>query len=609
MMQRISIALTWALCMTGIIGATVPRGACAQSIESQSQEAPASPSEGDGSQPPSTPLSNDEAAQDSSSSAEAPADSSAAAPSEVPSDPAPLVIDVPPVREVTRTTVAAGAKGAMTGKVLDAEYRQPLPNARVGAYTIAPGDSAWTMVAGAATELDGKFRLPVPVGTYRLIVSLQSYTPTVREDLKVLPESIVDVTLILTPKPIQIQGVQVKGEVKAGTEAGALLNQKKAAVVSDAVTSEQIGKTTDSNAAEALQRVTGLSVVEGKYVFVRGLGERYSSTQVNGSTVSSPEPNKRVVPLDVFPAGVLDQVVVQKTYTPDQDAEFAGGVVSLSTKDFVQGHTFTPTASIGYSANAVQRSYLSYPGGKLDFLGFDDGTRALPDLIPKDQRATQSTLGGPGFPAEQLQEMGRSFQDVWEGREQHASPNYAVGGAYSGGFKVLGKDAGFLGSVSLTNDFVSLDRQNNAYAGLYDQLAPIYTYQVTESVGKTLGGALANFSLRPSASSTIRLRGLYTRSSEDATRISNGPNFDYGTPGVRIEHLGYVERGLSSGAVSGEQTLSGLGHLVYRHWQTLSTPQMYGAFALVGALGLLLTRGLRAVQTRTLRWQDEPGRL
>jgi hypothetical protein len=456
----------------------------------------------------------------------------------------------------------ARGKGILSGTVLDAEDHQPLANARVGAYSIAPGDSAWTMVNGAATSPEGSFRLPVPPGVYRLIVSLQSYDPTVQDDIQVAAESTVDVRVQLVPKPIQMKGVQVQGKQNKGTEATALQNQKKAPVVSDAVTAEQMSKTTDSNAAEALQRVTGLSVVEGKYVFVRGLGERYSSTQVNGSTVSTPEPNKRVVPLDVFPAGVLDQVVVQKTYTPDQDAEFAGGVVNLNTKDFLEGRAFAQSVSIGYSANATKRSYLTYPGGGLDFLGFDDGARALPDVIPRDQRATQSTLGGPGFTAAQLQEMGRSFSDIWQGRGESAKPNYSVAGSYASGFKLFGRDAGFLASLSLQNDFVSQERQNNTYSGVDEQLTPIYEYEVTESIGKTLGGGLTNLSFRPYEHGTVRLRGLYTRSSDDATRISEGPNHDYGSPGVRVEHLGYVERGLLSGVASGEHRLPALANVL-----------------------------------------------
>ncbi len=459
----------------------------------------------------------------------------------------------------------APGKGLITGTVIDADDKMPIPNARVGLYQIAPGDSVWSTVTGAATGADGGYRFEAAPGLYRLIVSLQSYAPTVRDDIKLSVGESVDVRISLVPKPIMMEGVDVRGAEVRGTEASALSKQKKAAAVSDAITSEQIAKSTDSNAAEALQRVTGLSVVGGRYVFVRGLGERYSSTQVNGSSVGTPEPNKRVVPLDVFPTGVLDNVVVQKSYTPDQDAEFGGGVVNLNTKDFIEGRSFTQNVSVGYSANATRRSFLTYPGGNLDFLGFDDGTRDLPDLIQSlagDQRVVPGTLGQPGFTAEEIQAMGRSFANVWSPRGERVAPNYSVAGSYASGFKMFGKEVGFLTSLTLNNSFSTMERQNNAYVGSATDLTPLYRYNITESIAKVLGGGLGNLSLRADDHTTFRVRALYTRSSENAARISNGPNYDYGSDGVQIAHLGFVERGLLSGALSGEHRVPRLGNLL-----------------------------------------------
>ena len=211
----------------------------------------------------------------------------------------------------------------------------------------------------------------------------------------------------------------MKGEEAKGSEATSLNKQRKADFVSDAITSEQIQKSTDSNAAEALQRVTGLSVVQGKYVFVRGLGERYSSTQVNGASVGTPEPNKKVVPLDVFPAGALDNITVQKTYTPDQEGEFAGGVIDLSTHDFVSGRSFTQTINVGYSVMTARFDYLSYPGGKLDFLGVDDGTRyPSRSRLAGDKRSRPALFG---------EKVSRRRRRSWGLLQQGSPPSRRVG--------------------------------------------------------------------------------------------------------------------------------------------------------------------------------------
>ncbi len=470
------------------------------------------------------------------------------------------------VRGQTVQGGAAAGKAVIMGEVLDQEDRQPLSNARVGIYRISSTDSAWATVAGALSGPDGGFRFEVPPGTYRVIFSYQTYTTNVMDDVMVALGETREIVATLTPKPLQIKGVEVKGTEARGSEAASLSKQKKAAFVSDAITSEQIAKSTDSNAAEALQRVTGLSVVEGKYVFVRGLGERYSSTQVNGATIGTPEPNKRVVPLDIFPSGALDNVVIQKSYTPDQEAEFGGGVVQLNTRDFADARTFTQSLSFGGTGNGFRRGFMTYPGGSFDFLGFDDGTRDLPGLVRQlagNRRITQkSAFSNDGLSADQIQAIGRSFDKVWSPRSKNAPPNYSYAASYSRPMKLLGLESGVLASFSLSNSFKNEDAFQNAYAGSRTSLTPLYEYQVHKSDASVLGGALGNLSVRFGSHHRAHLRTLYTRSADDEARVSVGPNYNYGSPGFRVTKLGYIQRGLLSNVLSSDHTFPSLGNLL-----------------------------------------------
>ena len=421
-------------------------------------------------------------------------------------------------------------------------------------YHTSPGDTVWTMVTEGLTDATGAFRYELPAGTYRVILYAQSYSVSVRDDVAIAPGATLDLSATLTPRPLEIQGIEVQGDQKRDTEASALVKRKKAETVTDGISAEQIAKSTDANAAEALQRVTGLSVVGGRYVYVRGMGERYSSTQVNGSPLGSPEPNKRVVPLDLFPSGTLDEIVVQKTYTPDQDGEFGGGVLQLQTRDASDGQRLTQSISTGYSSPNFDRNRLDYAGGSLDFLGFDDGTRDLPEAFRKyagDRRLAQGGVFGGGLTAAQVQEVGRSFQQTWSPQRGDARPNYGYSGTYGRGFDVFGKRLSILGSLSFSNGVASLDRDNRAYAGTATRLTPLYLYRVEETTAKTLGGSLANVNLRLAKGHTIGLRSLYTRSSEDHARIMQGPNFNYGTDLVRVSSLNYVERALFSEVLSG----------------------------------------------------------
>ncbi len=460
---------------------------------------------------------------------------------------------------------AATPLGEIQGVVLDQEDRLPLPNARVGIYRPDPSGAEWTMIAGDLTGPEGRFTFDVPAGTYRLIVSYQSYTPTVKDDIVVAEGQSVELSITLVPKPLQIQGVDVKGEQLKSTEAATLQERKKAAYVSDAISAEQISKSTDSNAAEALQRVTGLSVVEGKYVFVRGLGERYSSTQVNGTSVGTPEPNKRVVPLDIFPAGTLDAISVQKTYSPDQDGEFAGGVIQIETKDFSGARKITQSASTGYAVNVLDRRPLGYKGGGRDWLGFDDGARDYPKLFRElagDRRITaKGVFSTEGFSREEIQAMGRAFNRTWSPASGSARPNYSYAATLGQSLKLRGVPIGLLASLSFSNGISNQQRKVNAYSGTATRLSPLYLYDVEETTERVLWGALAGISIQPAKGQVLRVRSLYTRQSDDATRIQQGPNFNYGVDKVRVTSLDFVERGLLSNVVSGEHTIGFLGDL------------------------------------------------
>jgi hypothetical protein len=455
-----------------------------------------------------------------------------------------------------------GSNGIISGVVLDQEDRQPLPNSRVGIYRIMPADSEWTMVKGALTGPDGSFRFELPPATYRAIFSYQSYSVVVRDDIHVAPGATVDITMTLTPKPLQIKGVDVGIESKS-SEATALVKQKKADYVSDAITSEQMSKSTDSNAAEALQRVTGLSVVQGKYVFVRGLGERYSSTQVNGASVGTPEPNKKVVPLDVFPSGSLDNIVVQKTYTPDQEGEFAGGVIGLNTRDYVEGKSFTQNVGIGYSASVMERKFQTYDGGKLDFLGFDDGTRDYPSSfkdLAGDRRVVQrGVFGGDG--SRKRSGSRTVLQQDLEPEETGGRARTSTMPPTMGTASACWARWVFMGALTLSNTLMSRERENNAYSGTSSGSRRSTNTKSEESKASVLGGALANLSLRLSEPHSIQLRGLYTRSSEDYARVMQGPNYNFGTPLVRITSLDYIQRGLFLGVLSGSPGFPSLAGL------------------------------------------------
>jgi len=177
-----------------------------------------------------------------------------------------------------------------------------------------------------------------------------------------------------------IEEVVATGTRLKGTATAVLQERKNQAFVADILGAEQISRTGDGDAASALRRVTGLTLVDGKFIYVRGLGERYSSTQLNGAVVPTPDPTRNVIPLDLFPADIIESLSVQKSYSPSMPASFGGGNVNIRLKTIPSEKVFNLSGSLGYNTENSNDG-LDYAGGGDDWFGRDDGTRAAPDAI------------------------------------------------------------------------------------------------------------------------------------------------------------------------------------------------------------------------------------
>ncbi len=177
-----------------------------------------------------------------------------------------------------------------------------------------------------------------------------------------------------------MEEVVVKASRLKGTASAVMQERKNQAFIADILGAEQISRTGDSDAAAALRRVTGITLVDGKFIYVRGLGERFSSTQLNGASVPSPDPTRTVIPLDLFPSSIIESLSVQKSYSADMPAHFAGGNVDVRLKTIPSDFVFTMQGKLGGNSNNFDDG-LTYNGGSDDWYGMDDGTRAAPQAL------------------------------------------------------------------------------------------------------------------------------------------------------------------------------------------------------------------------------------
>ena len=461
---------------------------------------------------------------------------------------------------VSTTPATAAGTGKVQGKLVGSDTGEPIGFADVA---LIPADSTQHVVGGLSNA-DGTYLLEAPPGHYVLRFRALSYRPKRVDDIVVIAGQLLPMSAALAPEAIQQKEIVVEAKRRDNNETAMLTARRKAASVGDAVSAEQVRKSPDKDAAEVLRRVTGLSVSDGKYVFVRGLGERYSSTEVDGVRIATPEQNKRVVPLDLLPASLLENIVVQKTYTADRPGEFGGGDIQVHTKDFPGNRSWQFSASQSYTDGTTFKNRKTYASSSKDLFGFGASSREIPKEV-YDVAGTRPLVysedPSTGFTRPVLAEVAKSFANVWSPRSVRALPSGSYAASYGDEFKLFGHPLGLVESWSFNRAF----SQRNEVQRFYESATQTrYDYAVQRSTESAQLGGVSALSYRLSPRHSLHLRGLYTNTAEDEVRTFEGPDSTRveALTGNALVHrdtrLMYVERNVMSATVEGDHEFARL---------------------------------------------------
>ena len=437
-------------------------------------------------------------------------------------------------------------EGQLIGQVVSSEGGEPVANARL-------------FVSGtpieARTDENGVFEIMLPVGEYAVSVLHGEFATRTVEGVSVRRDETFTLDFSLPPAGLELAEYVVLVPFIEGSISAVLDERLRSATVSEVLGSEQMSRAGDSDAGSALARVTGLTLVGGEFIFVRGLGERYSATLLNRSSVPSPDPSRKVVPMSLFPTGVIESIRVQKSYSPDMPGEFGGGSVDIRTNSIPDESFFKLSLSGSFLEGTTGRRGLTYQGGSRDWLGRDDGTRALPNIVAAavagDVPLIEATLFNPvGFSAEELEAFGDAFPVIYDTTEIKNPPDHGL--SFEGGLRGEWGDwsAGFLGALSWSQSWANREeirRQYNIGEGelrLRDEFALSRTeHEVEGNVFLTTG---INFRDEHEISWTSML----LRQTIDDVRKQVG--FDQDTGGiVDTTTLEYEERDLLSHQIEG----------------------------------------------------------
>jgi outer membrane receptor protein involved in Fe transport len=332
--------------------------------------------------------------------------------------------------------------------------------------------------------------------------------------------------------------------------------QRATSQVASFLSKEDLARTGDDNAALALTRLSGLNVVSGKFAFVRGLGDRYSSALLNGSPLPSPEPLRRTVPLDLFPAGVLDGATVQKTFSPNYPGEFGGGVIDLRTLRDPGDSYLTLRAGVGANFETTTRDGIFVSGGDLDWLGYDDGTRSTPAPLQAllDSGTPLNTL----TPTE-IEAVGESLTNSPLSVLQEGSlgPNFEAGleGGYSKDDVAGGATFGLIGTIGYKQDWITERAERTTTAG--NQIGDVFdTTETTLDV--TVNGLLS--ATLGWEDHSVTATALYIHTSSKQAQIDEGIDFNAPTSDGQVvdEFSGFYERDLIMGQLAGDHTFDDL---------------------------------------------------
>ncbi len=453
------------------------------------------------------------------------------------------------------TSNKANSQGILMGKIIDAETGEEL----IGATMMIKGTAI-----GAATDLDGNYTISsIDPGTYTFLCQFISYDTQVFDNVEINDGKVTIINVKLSTVSVGLDEVEIKAKMENRTEAALLTVQKKSANVIDGISAQQMSRSGDSEAAGALRRVTGVNVEGGKYVYVRGLSDRYSKTTLNGADIPGLDPNRNTVQMDIFPTNLIDNIIVYKTFSPDQPGDYTGGLINIVTKDFPEEFTLQFGLRLGYNTQAsFNNNFISYQGSPTDFLGYDNGFRNIP---------TAAQDGIPVYPSQRakLTNISSDFNKIMAPVKMPSAMNesfqFSVGNQLSIGKK--GNSIGYLFGISYK---YNENYYENGIKGLWklsgageDNLTKEHYYNDTQGAKEALWGAVGNITYKFKNTNKISLNLVKNQSGVSSARYMYGqkPSDNIDDLVIQTSKLQWMQRSLNSGQLRGEHYLESLSRL------------------------------------------------
>lgn len=475
-----------------------------------------------------------------------------------------MVIEEKTAKETSDTNVASSITG-IKGRIVDFETSQPLAGASI---------KIMELKKGTISNDKGYYHFnDVPPGKYTLQVSYIGYENYQQQiEIKVGKAAVLDIKLrasdnvnssVSVLQTVTVSGQRRLRNVMHTTERAMVQEIKNSTGIVSGISNEMIAKTTDRNAAEIVKRISGVSVVDSRFIIVRGMNERYNLTYLNGDIAPSTEQYDKAFAYDLLPSSIIDRILVYKSPTADLVADYAGAAIKIYTKNAMPVRHFDIGIQLGHRPGSTLSDIISYQGGKYDFLGLDDGSRKLPSFSPSYFQSNKNVAGID------QQTMVKGFSPNLSYGTTHSLPDMQFFANYYNTWKIGAAHLYDLTSVNYTYETknYSIYRQvGNTYRFLTDG-NPNYgnSNKIEHTQQSTITGKfniLENLTLKLNDRNQLQFKNFFINQGEVQTNLNNSqmntvPEIavNYGYPLKRDIILSFQQRRLYFGNLSGEHRI------------------------------------------------------
>lgn len=390
------------------------------------------------------------------------------------------------------------------GKIVDGLTGEPLAGATV---QIAGGS------AGAVSGVDGAFSITglADGGKYTLVVRYVSYKTCQMDGVRAGSGQRDSLTIGMLPDEQNLGEVRVTGMIRRDTEAAMIEVTKTGPVVMSAISSREIQRTQDNNAGEVIRRVPGVSLIDDKFVMVRGLSQRYNNVWINGGAVPSSEADSRSFSFDIIPSSQIDNLVIVKSPAPEYPADFCGGFIQINTKDIPSVNSFSVSVGGNWNDATHFKDFYHARGSSTDFLGFDGGLRSLDGGF--------NTVLNPVAGERTVDLMGNGLNNDWRVRAMKPVGDLKLGTGWSRRWAPGDIKIGMIGAVNYTNEYRAYTGMENNLFGAYDVTNDRSNYlrrSVDDQYNNNVRlGALLNLTLLTNGGTRLELKNIFNQLSTE----------------------------------------------------------------------------------------------